>query len=34
MAYTDFMRSIGTLKAQPASWRDFYFPVIHGENGS
>jgi NitT/TauT family transport system substrate-binding protein len=30
----EFLARIGSIKAKPASWKDFFFPEIHGENGS
>ena len=34
MKFADFMSSVGTLKAKAASWKDYFFPEIHGEKGS
>ncbi len=34
MRFATFMHSVGTLKQAPASWRDYFFPEIHGLNGS
>jgi NitT/TauT family transport system substrate-binding protein len=34
MKYADFMSSVGTLKAKPASWKDYFFPDIYDANGS
>jgi len=34
MAYARFMTTTGTLKAAPASWRDYFFPEIHEAGGS
>jgi NitT/TauT family transport system substrate-binding protein len=34
MKYADFMSSVGTLKAKPASWKDYFFPEIYDVNGS
>jgi NitT/TauT family transport system substrate-binding protein len=34
MKYADFMAQVGTLKAKPSSWKDYFFPEIHGEKGS
>jgi NitT/TauT family transport system substrate-binding protein len=34
MKYASFMRSIGSIKNQPASWKDMFFPEIHGAPGS
>jgi NitT/TauT family transport system substrate-binding protein len=32
--YADFMRSIDSIETAPASWRDLFFPEIHGAAGS
>lgn len=34
MKYADFMHSIGSIKNRPASWKDMFFPEIHGVPGS
>jgi NitT/TauT family transport system substrate-binding protein len=34
MKYADFMHRIGSIKNQPASWKDLFFPEIHGAPGS
>jgi NitT/TauT family transport system substrate-binding protein len=34
MKYADFMAEVGTLKAKPASWKDYFFLEIHDEKGS
>lgn len=34
MTYANFMNDIGTLKARPASWKDLFFPEIHGKPGN
>jgi NitT/TauT family transport system substrate-binding protein len=34
MKYADFMSQVGTLKAKPSSWKDYFFAEIHGEKGS
>jgi NitT/TauT family transport system substrate-binding protein len=34
MKYAEFMQRIGTLKTLPASWKDLFFPEIHGAPGS
>jgi len=34
MKYVDFMHSIGSIKNRPASWKDMFFPEIHGAPGS
>ena len=32
--YADFMHKIGSIKQQPASWKDVFFPEIHSAPGS
>jgi len=32
--YAEFMNEIGSIEHRPASWRDMFFPEIHGANGS
>jgi NitT/TauT family transport system substrate-binding protein len=32
--YAEFMREIGSIENQPASWRDLFFPEIHATPGS
>jgi len=34
MKYAAFMYEVGTIKALPASWKDSFFPEIHGVPGS
>ena len=34
MKYADFMHSIGSIKNRPATWKDMFFPEIHGAPGS
>jgi NitT/TauT family transport system substrate-binding protein len=34
MKYAQFMFDIGTIKTRPASWKDMFFPEIHGAPGS
>jgi NitT/TauT family transport system substrate-binding protein len=34
MKYAEFMHSIGSIKNRPGSWRDMFFPEIHGAPGS
>lgn len=34
MKFANFMADVGTLKTKPTSWKDYFFPEIHGENGS
>lgn len=30
----DFMHRVGSLKKKPESWKDYVFPILHGESGS
>jgi NitT/TauT family transport system substrate-binding protein len=30
----DFLHRIGSLKTKPDSWKDFFFPELHNEQGS
>jgi len=32
--YAAFMQTIGSIENRPASWRDLFFPEIHGAPGS
>lgn len=32
--FTDFMYQTGSLKTKPASWKDLFFPNVHGKRGS
>lgn len=34
MKYAEFMHSVGSIKAMPASWKDLFFPEVHGLPGS
>ncbi len=34
MKYAEFMHDIGTLKGQPKSWKDLFFPLVHDAAGS
>lgn len=34
MKYADFMHAVGSVKNRPASWKDLFFPEIHGAPGS
>ena len=34
MKYADFMHDIGSIKNRPTSWKDMFFPEIHGAPGS
>lgn len=34
LKYAEFMQQIGSISNKPASWRDLFFPEIHGAEGS
>jgi NitT/TauT family transport system substrate-binding protein len=34
MKFAKFMRRVGTIKREPASWKDMFFPEIGDLNGS
>ena len=34
MRYAEFMARVGTIKAKPATWKDYFFPAIYGVAGS
>ena len=34
MKYAEFMHKVGALKNRPSSWKDYFFPEIHGVSGS
>jgi NitT/TauT family transport system substrate-binding protein len=34
MKYAEFMHSMKMIQNKPDSWKDLFFPEIHGENGS
>jgi NitT/TauT family transport system substrate-binding protein len=34
MKYAEFMHRVGTVKAKPASWKDFFFSGVHDRPGS
>jgi NitT/TauT family transport system substrate-binding protein len=34
MKYAEFMHAIGSIEGEPASWKDLFFPEIHGAPGS
>ena len=34
MKYATFMHDVGSIKNQPASWKDLFFPEIQGAPGS
>jgi NitT/TauT family transport system substrate-binding protein len=32
--FSDFMHKTGTIKTKPGSWKDIFFPNVHGKQGS
>lgn len=34
MKYAEFMNSIGSIKGKPESWKDMFFPEMHGQQGN
>ena len=34
MKYADFMHAVGSIKVAPTSWKDLFFPELHGLPGS
>lgn len=34
MAFARFMHAVGTIRAEPGSWQDLFFPIAHGLPGS
>jgi NitT/TauT family transport system substrate-binding protein len=34
MAYADFMHKVGSIKVKPSNWKELFFPMIHGKEGS
>jgi NitT/TauT family transport system substrate-binding protein len=32
--FSDFMYKTGTIKTKPNSWKDLFFPTVHGKQGS
>ena len=32
--FADFMHSVGSIKVKPATWKDLFFPEVHGLPGS
>ncbi len=34
MKYVSFMHKIGSIKVKPESWKDLFFPNVHGQPGS
>jgi NitT/TauT family transport system substrate-binding protein len=33
MKYALFMHEVGIVKAEPSSWKDLFFPELHGVPG-
>jgi NitT/TauT family transport system substrate-binding protein len=34
LKYAEFMHAVGTIKVKPATWKDLFFPEVHGLAGS
>jgi NitT/TauT family transport system substrate-binding protein len=34
MVFADFMFKTGLIKVKPASWKEFFFPVVHNLPGT
>ena len=34
MVYADYMAKVGFIKPHPKSWKDYFFPLLHGREGS
>jgi NitT/TauT family transport system substrate-binding protein len=34
MKYAEFMHAVGSIKTMPATWKDLFFPEVHGLPGS
>ena len=34
LVFADFMFKTGLIKVKPASWKDFFFPVVHNLPGT
>lgn len=34
MAFAHFMHQVGTIRTEPADWKDFFFPIAHGMPGN
>jgi NitT/TauT family transport system substrate-binding protein len=34
MVFANFMFKTGLIKTQPATWKDFFFPVVHNLPGT
>ncbi|HEX7928223.1 MAG TPA: ABC transporter substrate-binding protein, partial [bacterium] len=34
MKFAEFMATVGSIKAAPASWKDMFFPEVHNLKGS
>lgn len=33
MKYATFMHSIGSIKNKPETWKEMFFPEMHGQEG-
>jgi len=34
MAFVEFLHQVGRIKKRPTSWKDLFFPIVHGLPGS
>ena len=34
LPFAQFMHQVGTIKTRPESWKDLFFPDVHGLSGS
>src|SRR5262249_14804260 len=34
MKFADFMHRVGTIRSKPQSWKELFFPAIHGLPGN
>jgi NitT/TauT family transport system substrate-binding protein len=34
MVFAKYMNEVGSMKHMPASWKDYFWPVAHGYQGS
>ena len=34
LKYAEFMHAVGSIKVEPASWKDLFFPEVHELPGS
>jgi NitT/TauT family transport system substrate-binding protein len=34
MVYAEYMAKVGFIKPMPKSWKDYFFPLLHGREGS